>query len=198
MPAVWLPAFYDPNQYINSLVQKIARASGEATSKFKFKLEVTQIIEPTIQNCPEDDNCSYLYGLWLEGASWDPERRLLVEAQTSSFFEKFPVIRVVIEPKVFEEDDKPISEFDEIDNPQPSKQELKQLQEIEKLNEELQRQELSSPSRSKEASMMQKSPSGGMESSQLSSTKKLTQNNSTSNYNFRMGADGKQSSKLSS
>lgn len=82
-------------------------------------------MEPTIQNCPEDDNWSYLYGLWLEGASWDSERKLLVEAQTSSFFEKFPVIKVVIEPKAGEEDDKPISEFDEIDNPQPSKQELK-------------------------------------------------------------------------
>lgn len=46
-------------------------------------------------------------------------------------------MRIVIEKKVDEEEDKPSSEYDEIDNPQPTKQELKELQEIEKLNDEI-------------------------------------------------------------
>ena len=46
-------------------------------------------------------------------------------------------MRIVIEKKAEDEEDKPSSEYDEIDNPQPTKQELKELHEIEKLNEEI-------------------------------------------------------------
>lgn len=159
MPAVWLPAFYDPNQYINSLVQKIARKKEESTSKFKYKMEVTKIIEPTIENLPEVEDSSFIYGLYLEGAAWDIENQLLVEQQTTAFFEKFPVVRVVIEQKADDEEEKPTSEYDELDNPQPTKQELKEMQEIEKLNDQISKQDVQSPGRSKETSGMNKSPS---------------------------------------
>ena len=46
-------------------------------------------------------------------------------------------MRIVIEKKAEDEEEKPVSEYDEFDNPQPTKQELKELQEIEKLNEEI-------------------------------------------------------------
>ena len=36
-------------------------------------------------------------------------------------------MRIVIEKKAEDEEDKPSSEYDEIDNPQPTKQELKEL-----------------------------------------------------------------------
>jgi hypothetical protein len=42
-------------------------------------MEVTKIIEPTIENLPEVEDSSFIYGLYLEGAAWDIENQLLVE-----------------------------------------------------------------------------------------------------------------------
>merc|ERR1719174_3438046 len=61
VPAVWVPAFFDPLQYLNALKQKKSRE----------------------ENIP---------AMWLVGASWDRESRLMVEQTTSMIYDKFPVI----------------------------------------------------------------------------------------------------------
>jgi len=107
------------------------------TNKFKTMLEVTDVFEPTKANCVSEDNTSFIFGLWLEGASWDPESRMLVEARTTQDFEKFPVIKVIVTAKEDEEEDKALSDTEELDNPKPTKAELKQQEEIDRINEEL-------------------------------------------------------------
>ena len=79
------------------------------------------IYEPTFANCPPEENHAFVYGLYLEGASWDPDRKLLVEARTTAFFENFPVVRITTEELKKGEVDDPISVFGELDNPKPSK-----------------------------------------------------------------------------
>ena len=45
----------------------------------KNEYEITDIIEPTWEKCPLTKDVAYIYGLWLEGASWDREQRLVIE-----------------------------------------------------------------------------------------------------------------------
>ncbi len=41
-----------------------------------------------------DKNVKYLHGLYLEGADWDPARKLIVESTDLRRFVPFPAIRV--------------------------------------------------------------------------------------------------------
>ena len=142
------------------------------------------IYEATLENCPAQEDCSFFHGLYLEGASWDPLRKVLVEARTSEFFEKFPVVRVFVEELKKGEEEAPISEFGLLDNPQASKSELKQMEEMEQLNKEIQKH--GSDSNSIRSPV--RSPSG--DGSVMSSAKNLVnQKSSTSNYNFKIGGD---------
>lgn len=79
VPAVWIPGFFDPSQYLNALRQRKSREENIPARKIKNSFEVTDIEEPTDQNCVKMPNTAYIYGVWLEGASWDREQKLLVE-----------------------------------------------------------------------------------------------------------------------
>lgn len=73
MPAVWIPGFYDPSQYLNALRQRKSREEQIPARKIKNTFEVTDIEEPTDEKCTKMPNVAYIYGVWLEGASWDRE-----------------------------------------------------------------------------------------------------------------------------
>jgi len=79
VPAVWVPGFFDPSQYLNALRQRKSREENIAARMIKNTYEITDIIEPSWEKCPSEPNTAYIYGLWLEGASWDREQRLVVE-----------------------------------------------------------------------------------------------------------------------
>lgn len=55
---------------------------------------------PSFENCPREEFCSYFYGLFLQGAEWDYENKLLIEPITPHLYQEFPVIRCVTEKKV--------------------------------------------------------------------------------------------------
>ena len=73
LPAVWVPGFYDPSQYLNALRQRKSREEDIPARMIKNTYEITDIVEPTWEKCPAENNVAYIYGLWLEGASWDRE-----------------------------------------------------------------------------------------------------------------------------
>lgn len=84
--------------------------------------EITDIIEPSWEKCPTEPNVHYIYGLWLEGANWDHETRLLVEQTNSEIYDKFPVIKVktqMMKQAELEKLDGTLSDFG--DNPPLSK-----------------------------------------------------------------------------
>ena len=83
VPAIWIPAFFDPSQYLNALRQKMSRAEEIPARMIKNKFEVMNFTEATNENCPVINNVGYMYGIWLEGAAWDHEQNLLVEQTTS-------------------------------------------------------------------------------------------------------------------
>jgi hypothetical protein len=65
VPALWLPAFYDPNQFMGALKQKKARTEMIPARQLKNTFEVTDIYVPTVEDCPQEPNVAHVYGLWL-------------------------------------------------------------------------------------------------------------------------------------
>jgi hypothetical protein len=93
----------------------------------KNTFEVTDVHDPTAENCPTIPNVAYIHGLWLEGAAWDVKQRLIVEQTNSAIYDKFPVIRVNTELMNQEELDAidgTMSDFG--DNPAYSKKDIQE------------------------------------------------------------------------
>ncbi len=84
-----------------------------------------------------------MHGVWLEGASWDRETRLLVDQTNSSIYDKFPVIKVTTEmmtQKELDALDGSLSDFE--DNPPLSKKDIKEKEiEDEKVKEQMERED---------------------------------------------------------
>lgn len=94
---MWVPAFFDPSQFLNALRQKKSRAENIPARMIKNTYHILDFSDPTAENCLAIPNTAYVYGLWLEGASWDRENRIIVEQSNSAIYDKFPVIKVVTE-----------------------------------------------------------------------------------------------------
>ena len=130
VPAVWVPAFFDPSQYLNALIQKKSREEKIPARTIKNTYHVSEHADPTHENCPPAPNTAYIYGLWLEGAAWDREMRLIVEKSDSSIYDKFPVIKVITElmnEKELQALDGSLSDFE--DNPSLTKNDIKSKEE---------------------------------------------------------------------
>ena len=99
--------------------------------------------DPTHENCPKAPNTAYIYGLWLEGAAWDREMRLIIEKSDSSIYDKFPVIKVVTElmdERELEALDGTLSDFE--DNPGLTKNDIKLKEEQDaKIKEQMDRED---------------------------------------------------------
>ena len=52
-----------------------------------------------MEDCPQIVNVAYIYGLWIQGAAWDAENKLLIEPTTSHLYMKFPVIKILTQRK---------------------------------------------------------------------------------------------------
>lgn len=51
VPAVWVPGFFDPSQYLNALRQCKSREENIPARMIKNTYEITDIIEPSWENC---------------------------------------------------------------------------------------------------------------------------------------------------
>lgn len=137
VPAVWMPAFFDPAQYLNALRQKKSREELIPARMIKNTFEVMDVVDPTFDNCPNERNVAYIYGMWLEGASWDKKERLLVEQTNSAIYDKFPVVKVVTELMTQQEMDAidgTLSDFE--DNPPLTKKDIEEKEEFDQKQKE--------------------------------------------------------------
>ena len=73
----------------------MARTEKIPARMIKNIFEVTTILNPTVEDCPQITNVAYIYGLWIQGAEWDAENKLLIEPTSSHLYMKFPVIKVI-------------------------------------------------------------------------------------------------------
>lgn len=81
--------------------------------------------EEAFKDSLKEGKSSLLYGLWLEGAEWDPIQQILVEQRDFKIHARFPVLELT----QVQADVRPVYDEDEVyfnDNPPLSKQENKE------------------------------------------------------------------------
>jgi dynein heavy chain len=94
-PAYWISGFFFPQAFLTGTLQNYARKYEVAIDSVAFDNIMLQKEGPDIQMKPEDG--VYIYGLFLEGAGWDPTEGCLVESKPKELFVSFPAIH--LDPK---------------------------------------------------------------------------------------------------
>ena len=85
----WLSGFFYPSSYLTAVLQNYARGQGVTVNSVCFKFEFLdedELVEALkIYDDDEDgladDGSVLIHGLYLQGASWDNKKKLLVEAK---------------------------------------------------------------------------------------------------------------------
>ncbi|RHW74065.1 dynein heavy chain [Trypanosoma brucei equiperdum] len=87
----WLSGFYFTQSFLTGVMQNYARKWKIPIDKLIWQFTVMK--EETCEEAPED-GC-YIYGLFLEGAGWDPVQNALCESKPKELFVKFPLLKLV-------------------------------------------------------------------------------------------------------
>uniref|UniRef100_A0A669PQ64 Dynein axonemal heavy chain 5 n=1 Tax=Phasianus colchicus TaxID=9054 RepID=A0A669PQ64_PHACC len=92
----WITGFFNPQGFLTAMRQEITRANkGWALDSVVLCNEVTKWMKDDITSPPVEG--VYVYGLYLEGASWDRKNMRLTESKPKVLFEMMPVIRIYAE-----------------------------------------------------------------------------------------------------
>jgi len=89
-PAYWISGFFFPQAFLTGTLQNYARKYQVAIDTVSFGFEVLDVDPATNTKGPED-GC-YIHGFFLEGASWDANAKVLVEAKPKELYMQFPMI----------------------------------------------------------------------------------------------------------
>jgi len=96
----WLTGFFNPQGFLTAMRQEVNRR--HAGDKEKWSLddvvlttEVQDVTLPSrIKTPPEDNKGVYVYGLFLEGATWDKKDKMLVEASPKDLHPQMPILLI--------------------------------------------------------------------------------------------------------
>ena len=92
-PAYWVSGFFFPQAFLTGTLQNFARKYQLAIDSVNFDFVVMQREGASDIHKKPEDGC-YIYGLFLEGAGWDPEEHCLVESKPKELFTSFPAIHL--------------------------------------------------------------------------------------------------------
>lgn len=91
---IWIPGIANPKAMLNGVLQEYVRSSKDSDIKIdqvEIQYQVTKIQDPkSIKEPPKTG--IYLYGCFLEGATWDPQSAKLTANKETSVIKAFPVI----------------------------------------------------------------------------------------------------------
>jgi len=90
-PIFWLPGFYFPQAFLTGVQQNYARAQHLEIDKLDWQFEVIDVDPAAEGNQAPEWGCS-LYGLFMEGAGFDREKKVMCESRPKEIFQEFPVM----------------------------------------------------------------------------------------------------------
>ncbi|XP_055341393.1 dynein axonemal heavy chain 8-like isoform X2 [Paramacrobiotus metropolitanus] len=89
----WMTGFFNPQGFLTAMRQEVARANkGWALDTVVLHNEITKLYKEDVKSGP--DSGVYVYGLFLDGASWDKKNARLVESAPKVLFTALPVAYV--------------------------------------------------------------------------------------------------------
>lgn len=91
---IWLSGLHCPETYIAALIQTACRSRGWPLDASTMYTEVTPYVSADEIDAKPEIGC-YISGLFLEGAIWDAERRVLAHPSDRGLARELPILRLV-------------------------------------------------------------------------------------------------------
>lgn len=89
----WITGFFNPQGFLTAMRQEVTRShDGWAFDSVILSNKVTRYFTEEIREVPKEG--VYIFGLFLEGASWDRRNGRLIEAKQKILYDSIPVINI--------------------------------------------------------------------------------------------------------
>ncbi|XP_032430935.1 dynein axonemal heavy chain 9 [Xiphophorus hellerii] len=89
-PAVWLAGFFNPQSFLTAIMQAMARRNEWPLDSMCLQCDVTKKNREDFSSPPREG--AYIHGLFMEGARWDSQTGLIVDARLKELTPTMPVI----------------------------------------------------------------------------------------------------------
>ncbi|XP_054457284.1 dynein heavy chain 9, axonemal isoform X2 [Anoplopoma fimbria] len=87
---VWLAGFFNPQSFLTAIMQAMARRNEWPLDKMCLQCDVTKKNREDFSLPPREG--AYVHGLYMEGARWDTQTGMIVEARLKELTPSVPVI----------------------------------------------------------------------------------------------------------
>nr|XP_061808009.1 dynein axonemal heavy chain 9-like isoform X2 [Nerophis lumbriciformis] len=88
--AVWLTGFFNPQSFLTAIMQAMARRNEWPLDSMSLQCDVTKKNREDLTSPPREG--AYIHGLYMEGARWDTQTGLIVDARLKELTPIMPVI----------------------------------------------------------------------------------------------------------
>jgi len=90
----WISGFFFPQAFITGTLQNYARKHIIAIDKLSFEFKMLDdITHHDVKNRP-DDGC-YIYGMFLEGAKWNPQSHMIEDPMPKELYSDLPLMHLI-------------------------------------------------------------------------------------------------------
>ncbi|XP_058477020.1 dynein heavy chain 9, axonemal isoform X3 [Solea solea] len=87
---VWLAGFFNPQSFLTAIMQAMARRNEWPLDSMVLQCDVTKKNREDFSSPPREG--AYVHGLYMEGARWDTQSGLIVDARLKELTPSVPVI----------------------------------------------------------------------------------------------------------